>query len=823
VENDVMIAAISVRPSSTTISAPSGWTLVRRVDSSVDQTNSLAVYRKLAGASEASSYDWTMTGAAYTVGGVQTFFNVNTTSAIDVENGQATADSLSHATPSITTTVANTLLVTAHSFPTSTTWTPPSGMTEGFDAQYAGVPAGQGQSIEGNYVLQAAAGATGTKTATAAGVSTDADPGATHILALKPGTATTLTINVPSGTALNDVLLASVSVRPSSATISAPTGWTLVRRVDNTAGQTTSLAVFRKVAGSSEGTSYAFDVSGAAYATGGIQAFFNVDTANPIDVENGQATASALTHAAPSITTTVGNTVLVSSHTFATSTTWTPPTGMTEAFDTQFQPVAAGQGHSIEGNYAEKAAIGASGTKTATAAGTAGTNADIGATHILALRPAAQILTISRPSGTVANDVMIAAIGVRPSSATIVAPTGWTLIRRINNAGGVTTALAVYRKSAGSSEPASYSWDLTGVATITAGGIQAFGNVDPTNPIDVENGQTTASSLSHATPSITTTVANAMIVTAHTFASDSTWTPPSGMAEAYDAHLWAQATEGNYVLQATAGATGVKTAVAAADADFGATHILALRPGAPPAQVTYFIEVDHLNTPRAIYDATQQLRWKWDQAEAFGVNTPNENPASLGTFEFPLRYPGQYFDKEDNLAYNYFRDYDPALGRYVQSDPIGIMGGVNTYAYVVSNPVNFSDPLGLQAQALVPLVIGGGALILSTPQGRNALSSALSTTINAIKQVCTPEDCESLYLDIDRRVNALQRRYRQIRENRGNLPTTGPNSVSGHQEKFRNRQSELRERLNQANARGCTAYRMDAWEWATMPAPSPGS
>ncbi len=107
-----------------------------------------------------------------------------------------------------------------------------------------------------------------------------------------------------------------------------------------------------------------------------------------------------------------------------------------------------------------------------------------------------------------------------------------------------------------------------------------------------------------------------------------------------------------------------------------------------------FIEVDHLNTPRAVYDANQQLRWKWDQAEPFGANSPNEDPSSLGAYEFPVRYPGQYADKETNLAYNDFRDYDPNLGRFPESDPIGLNGGLNTYIYVIASPLSLTDPTG---------------------------------------------------------------------------------------------------------------------------------
>lgn len=62
-----------------------------------------------------------------------------------------------------------------------------------------------------------------------------------------------------------------------------------------------------------------------------------------------------------------------------------------------------------------------------------------------------------------------------------------------------------------------------------------------------------------------------------------------------------------------------------------------------------------------------------------------------GAAATPVRFPGQYTDDESSLRYNYFRDYDPSLGRYVQSDPIGLDGGLNTYAYVLGNPIKYDD------------------------------------------------------------------------------------------------------------------------------------
>lgn len=180
----------------------------------------------------------------------------------------------------------------------------------------------------------------------------------------------------------------------------------------------------------------------------------------------------------------------------------------------------------------------------------------------------------------------------------------------------------------------------------------------------------------------------------------------------------------------------------------------------------HFVHVDHLNTPRAVYDDQQQLRWRWDQVEAFGVNVPNENPASLGGFDMPLRFPGQFADKETKLHYNYFRDYDAAMGRYVQSDPIGLAGGINTYAYVRSRSTESSDPSGLNpgigclvgAWAGPPgciagagvggLIMGGIAIaaILSTPSSTATSSNTANACKPTIPDVEPKDLCEQLAL-----------------------------------------------------------------------------
>ena len=111
-----------------------------------------------------------------------------------------------------------------------------------------------------------------------------------------------------------------------------------------------------------------------------------------------------------------------------------------------------------------------------------------------------------------------------------------------------------------------------------------------------------------------------------------------------------------------------------------------------------FGHADHLNSPRAVYNDQQQLVWRHDQAEPFGNNPADENPAALGAFEFPLRDEGTYADKETNLVYNLNRYRDLDSGRFVQADPLGLdSGDLSLYVLRRNNPLSFVDPEGLQA------------------------------------------------------------------------------------------------------------------------------
>ena len=121
----------------------------------------------------------------------------------------------------------------------------------------------------------------------------------------------------------------------------------------------------------------------------------------------------------------------------------------------------------------------------------------------------------------------------------------------------------------------------------------------------------------------------------------------------------------------------------------GDIPVATLRPNGSAVAV-YYVHTDHLGTPRKIRRPSDNaLMWRWGP-DTFGSVAPS------GSLTYNLRFPGQYYLAESGLHYNYFRTYDPQMGRYLESDPIGLRGGsYSTYSYVNNNPISNKDPLGL--------------------------------------------------------------------------------------------------------------------------------
>jgi RHS repeat-associated protein len=128
-----------------------------------------------------------------------------------------------------------------------------------------------------------------------------------------------------------------------------------------------------------------------------------------------------------------------------------------------------------------------------------------------------------------------------------------------------------------------------------------------------------------------------------------------------------------------------------------------------------YLEVDHLGSPIAARNQAGRRVWRWE-SDAFGSTAPSEDPDGDGIrTTINLRFPGQYFDAESALHYNWARYYDPKLGRYISADPIGVEGGDNAFAYAAGNSVSNTDPTGEFVPQLIGFGIGAGLEYLTNP------------------------------------------------------------------------------------------------------------
>jgi RHS repeat-associated protein len=163
----------------------------------------------------------------------------------------------------------------------------------------------------------------------------------------------------------------------------------------------------------------------------------------------------------------------------------------------------------------------------------------------------------------------------------------------------------------------------------------------------------------------------------------------------------------------------------------------------------FYVHTDHLNAPRKIAQPSSgTLAWRWD-ADPFGTAAPNDNPAGLGAFAYNLRFPGQYYQSETGLNQNWNRDYDPQVGRYVESDPIGQriyfdfarFTGQNVgsrywnhlYNYVDDNPV-----MGRDSRGLLPDWLEWFSEFFKDKAPAESLSKTVGTGLSAI---CIARNC----------------------------------------------------------------------------------
>lgn len=180
-------------------------------------------------------------------------------------------------------------------------------------------------------------------------------------------------------------------------------------------------------------------------------------------------------------------------------------------------------------------------------------------------------------------------------------------------------------------------------------------------------------------------------------------------------------------------------------------------------------------------------------ASQFAFDPYGNRSIVSGTVTSDVGYAGYFNHAASGLDFAIYRAFDPVHARWLNRDPIGEAGGINLYAYVDGNPLSETDPLGFCGP------------------GKSTEPSKPS--------------CETLAAQIAATRNELAKRQAQLILNELNLPLTGKMSIAGHQQQFQNKQTQLRNLLNQYNSQGCGGggaggLPSDAWDLATAPTPN---
>jgi hypothetical protein len=397
------------------------------------------------------------------------------------------------------------------------------------------------------------------------------------------GTCGSIAPGLPAGTTAGDLLIAFVVAKEDAAAVAMP-GWNQYFS-HLQAGIDYQPFIFWRIAAGGDPNTIT-QAGTCNLLIGQIAAFGNVDNVTPF--QNDPLPAGNWTYSnsgtitSGTETTTMPNSMLIFGVFIGDNNGTGVPAGFSESFDSGSATGTDGQ---VSLKYRLESSAGAKGPFSVTKGGGADPNHGV----LFALRPAG--LRISVPAGTLAGDLMVAAIAVRPSGTTITTPTGWSAQPATVQGGGNSSRQQIFYRFATAADEldtTSYAWTFDAASTGAVGGIVAYSGVDPVTPFDVFAGNTTPvapdPNTTHQATSVTTTVPNTMVVSTHSFTSAEPWSPPVGMNERVDVASIATPSavgislEMNDVTQGTAGATGDKEASVAANGDTGVAHLFALRP-----------------------------------------------------------------------------------------------------------------------------------------------------------------------------------------------------------------------------------------------------
>jgi RHS repeat-associated protein len=163
---------------------------------------------------------------------------------------------------------------------------------------------------------------------------------------------------------------------------------------------------------------------------------------------------------------------------------------------------------------------------------------------------------------------------------------------------------------------------------------------------------------------------------------------------------------------------------------------------------TFFMHADWRNASRQLDDGSNQVRWAWNP-RPFGDNNASVSPAGLTNLAYFGRFPGQYWDNEAGIGgmhYNYMRSYNPSMGRYLESDPIGLAGGINTYAYVGGNPLSYTDPTGEFAWVIpfIPPAVETAATVATAIAASLGITWAINEAVESACEDSEEERCRKV-------------------------------------------------------------------------------